>query len=70
MNMLLGVLVEVVSVVSSVERESLNIDAVKARLMHMLETCGVDTDGDEFSISLTEFTGILVVPGFAKVLCF
>merc|ERR1719440_2731180 len=42
MNMLVGVLCEVVSVVSSVEKESMLIGYVKGTLMNMLEGAGLD----------------------------
>merc|ERR1719482_770886 len=47
MNMLVGVLVEVVSVVSAVEKEELNVAYVKDRLKTIVEACNtMDIDGD------------------------
>merc|ERR1712151_1263047 len=42
MNMLIGVLVEVVSVVASVEKETRQVRSVKAGLVRILEDMGVD----------------------------
>merc|ERR1711920_191846 len=46
MNMLVGILCEVVSVVSSVEKEELLINYVKGALKDMMKKCGVDVNGD------------------------
>merc|ERR1712217_897564 len=58
MNMLVGILCEVVSVVSSVEKEELLINYVKGALKDMMEKCGVDVDGDNH-ISKEEFALLL-----------
>eukprot|EP00927_Polykrikos_kofoidii_P034699 TRINITY_DN29386_c0_g1_i2.p1 TRINITY_DN29386_c0_g1~~TRINITY_DN29386_c0_g1_i2.p1 ORF type:complete len:911 (-),score=190.03 TRINITY_DN29386_c0_g1_i2:76-2808(-) len=65
MNMLVGVLCEVVSVVSSVEKETLTVNYVKAQLMRMFEETGVDADG---YISKSEFDRLLVRPDAARII--
>merc|ERR1719440_1524085 len=67
MNMLVGVLCEVVSVVSSVEKESMLVNYVKVTLQHMLQTSGIDVDGDHH-IAKHEFENLLLVPGAAKAI--
>jgi len=67
MNMLVGVLCEVVSVVSSVEKESLLVNYVKTTLRHMLNTSGIDADGDHL-IAKNEFEKLLELPGAAKAI--
>lgn len=67
MNMLVGVLCEVVSVVSAVEKESLLVNYVKGTLLHMLQTSGLDADGDH-QIARNEFEALLQNPGAAKAL--
>merc|ERR1712157_505449 len=57
MNMLVGVLVEVVKVVSVVEHEELLVDFVKTKLKTLLHH--VDGDGDHV-ISRLEFEQLLV----------
>merc|ERR1719446_693203 len=61
MNMLVGVLVEVVSVVSSVEKESLTVMFVKTKLLGMLQSSGIDADGNKH-ISQHEFETLLLNP--------
>merc|ERR1712190_296910 len=46
MNMLIGVLCEVVSAVAATEKESLTVNWVKAKLQDILEMQGVDQNGD------------------------
>merc|ERR1711920_1064797 len=58
MNMLVGILCEVVSVVSSVEKEELLINYVKGALKDMMEKCGMDANGDHL-ISKEEFETLL-----------
>merc|ERR1712032_365695 len=65
MNMLVGVLVEVVSVVSSVEKEQLQVSWVKAKLADMIDI--MDKDGNE-KISRDEFEALLLMPKAAKVI--
>jgi hypothetical protein len=67
MNMLVGVLCEVVCVVSAVEKESLLVNYVKSTLQHMLTTSGIDADGD-YKISKDEFQDLLDMPGAAKAI--
>jgi len=67
MNMLVGVLVEVVSVVSAVEKEQLQVTFVKNKLLSMLENNGIDGD-DNQHISRHEFEQILVKPEAAKII--
>lgn len=67
MNMLVGVLCEVVSVVSSVEKESLLVNYVKGTLQHMLATSGIDVDGDQ-RIAKNEFGSLLQFEGAAKAI--
>lgn len=68
MNMLVGVLVEVVSVVSAVEKEELNVAYVKDRLKTLVEACStLDVDGD-MKISAAEFTGLLLMPAAASAI--
>jgi len=65
MNMLVGVLCEVVSVVSSVEKEQLTVSYVNARLHEMFGEW--DTDGS-MTISKMEFQKLLVMPEAAKII--
>merc|ERR1712119_167324 len=65
MNMLVGVLVEVVSVVSSVEIEQLAVSDVKHKLTSMYN----DLDRDQnATISRLEFEGLLTLPEAAKII--
>lgn len=66
MNMLVGVLCEVVSVVSNVEKESLVVNFVKSQLLSLL-TNTIDTNGDK-RISKDEFHTILFNKKAAMVL--
>lgn len=65
MNMLVGVLVEVVSVVSSVEKEQLQVNFVKTRLFQMTEQMDANRDG---LISKYEFEMLLQNPEAARAL--
>eukprot|EP00928_Gymnodinium_smaydae_P017550 TRINITY_DN16710_c2_g1_i3.p1 TRINITY_DN16710_c2_g1~~TRINITY_DN16710_c2_g1_i3.p1 ORF type:complete len:390 (-),score=101.70 TRINITY_DN16710_c2_g1_i3:116-1285(-) len=65
MNMLVGVLCEVVSVVSSVEKETLLLNYVKMQLQDMLQNSDMDKDGDGM-ISKVEFQALLGNPDAAK----
>eukprot|EP00928_Gymnodinium_smaydae_P070904 TRINITY_DN54642_c0_g1_i1.p1 TRINITY_DN54642_c0_g1~~TRINITY_DN54642_c0_g1_i1.p1 ORF type:complete len:615 (-),score=126.21 TRINITY_DN54642_c0_g1_i1:76-1920(-) len=65
LNMLVGVLCEVVSVTSSVERERLTVRFVRAKLMDLLHK----TDKDNtMSISRTEFEELLLCVEGAKII--
>jgi len=61
MNMLVGVLCEVVCVVSAVEKESLLLTYVRTQLQNMLQTSGIDADGDS-KINKQEFGKLLELP--------
>jgi len=67
MNMLIGILVDVVSLVSKVENYELHVAFVKHKLLGMLEVTGVDEDHNQ-CISRKEFENILVRPEAARVL--
>jgi len=67
MNMLVGVLCEVVTIVSAVEKESLLVDYVKTTLQAMLNFSGIDANGDQL-IARAEFEDLLVLPGAAKAI--
>lgn len=58
MNMLIGLLVEVVSVVATTERESLVLHFVRSKLKEMMMDGSWDSDGDEM-ISKAEFQKLL-----------
>mmetsp|Transcript_22034 Transcript_22034/g.50341 ORF Transcript_22034/g.50341 Transcript_22034/m.50341 type:complete len:682 (+) Transcript_22034:47-2092(+) len=66
MNMLVGVLVDVVSVVSAVEKEHMTVQWVKVKLLEMLESTGFDDDGN-LQISKQEFETLLLNPKAAKM---
>jgi voltage-gated sodium channel len=63
LNMLVGVLVEVVSVVSEVEKEQMMVSFVKTELLSLLN----DVDGN-MKISKTEFEQLLLDPKAAKII--
>eukprot|EP00929_Paragymnodinium_shiwhaense_P068413 TRINITY_DN3439_c0_g1_i1.p1 TRINITY_DN3439_c0_g1~~TRINITY_DN3439_c0_g1_i1.p1 ORF type:complete len:989 (-),score=223.09 TRINITY_DN3439_c0_g1_i1:260-3226(-) len=65
MNMLVGVLVEVVSVTASVEKEELQVGWVKQRIEKTLASLDSDSDG---AISREEFKQLLYEPTAAKAL--
>jgi len=65
MNMLVGVLVEVVSVVSSVEKEQLTVTYVKQRLVSMFGD--MDADGS-MMISKEEFGELIVHDNAARII--
>mmetsp|Transcript_109754 Transcript_109754/g.199844 ORF Transcript_109754/g.199844 Transcript_109754/m.199844 type:complete len:728 (-) Transcript_109754:68-2251(-) len=67
MNMLMGVLVEVVSVVSAVEKEQMVVNFVKHQLQSLLHTSGLDADGDN-QISKAEFENLLEKQEAARAL--
>eukprot|EP00927_Polykrikos_kofoidii_P019646 TRINITY_DN19214_c0_g1_i2.p1 TRINITY_DN19214_c0_g1~~TRINITY_DN19214_c0_g1_i2.p1 ORF type:complete len:596 (-),score=102.04 TRINITY_DN19214_c0_g1_i2:45-1832(-) len=67
MNMLVGVLCEVVSVVSAIERETLLVNFVKGQLSMMLEASGLDVNQDNL-ISKDEFQSLLEKPEAARAL--
>jgi len=65
MNMLVGVLCEVVSVVSSVEKEQLVVNFVQTQLRSLLHHCVGDADKD---MSKEEFIDLLGFPQAARAL--
>jgi len=67
LNMLVGVLVEVVQVVSSVEREALVVGYVKDRMLELMRDTGFDTDSNE-GISREEFRNLIIQPEAARVI--
>jgi len=67
MNMLIGILCEVVSAVTTTEREELTVTYVKASLREILMQGGLDQDGDGM-ISKVEFAQILDNPAAARIL--
>jgi len=67
MNMLVGVLVEVVSVVSAVEKEEMTMQYVKSMLMNMIQEGDYDEDHN-LCISKEEFSKLLMTPRAAKIL--
>jgi len=68
MNMLIGVLVQVVSVVSSVESEQMKVNFVKQRLMRMLNLNEADLRQEDMYISRKEFEMLLTEPEGAKAM--
>jgi hypothetical protein len=66
MNMLIGVLCEVVSVVSAVEKEELTVGYVKQR-MHQLFSEVMDCD-KSMTVSRLEFQKMLLVPEAAQII--
>jgi len=67
MNMLIGTLCQVVSVVSTVENEELQIAYVKSELQHMIRSLQIDADSSGM-ISKTEFQSLLIKPKAARTL--
>jgi len=58
MNMLVGVLIEVVGVVSAVEKEQLKVTFVKTKLMELMEATGFEVDNGTM-ITRREFANLL-----------
>jgi len=67
MNMLVGILCEVVSVVSAVEKEQLTVNYVKQKLENMFVNTMVDADGSK-TISKIEFENMLTNEETAKII--
>jgi len=67
MNMLIGVLCEVVSAVAATERETLTVSFVKQQLQKVMQDGGLDRDGDG-TISKEEFSKILEFPDACRAL--
>jgi len=68
MNMLIGVLCEVVTAVSSTEKESLEVAFVKCKLQEVLLTIFPSKAGQELSITKGEYEMILENPQAARLL--
>jgi hypothetical protein len=69
MNMLIGVLCEVVSVVAAVEKEELNVMYVKTQLHSMLEKQGlIPDDNQEMKLGMDDFERLLEVPEACRIL--
>ncbi|CAJ1439973.1 unnamed protein product, partial [Effrenium voratum] len=64
MYMLVGVLVEVVQVVSSVERESLSVTFMASEMRYELKKLGFQPDGP---ISKSDFQRAVVEPPIARI---
>eukprot|EP00927_Polykrikos_kofoidii_P043202 TRINITY_DN37262_c0_g1_i1.p1 TRINITY_DN37262_c0_g1~~TRINITY_DN37262_c0_g1_i1.p1 ORF type:complete len:632 (+),score=118.62 TRINITY_DN37262_c0_g1_i1:220-2115(+) len=67
MNMLTGVLVEVVQVVSTVEKEALVVSYVRSQLISVMEANGV-VYGEDSTISQEQFKALLLNRSAARVL--
>lgn len=68
LNMLVGVLCEVVSVVSSVEREQLTVNYLKTRLVAMFAEGGDGRNPDTIRISHDSFESMLLQPEAATII--
>lgn len=67
MNMLVGVLVDVVRVVATVEGEAMSVSNMKVQLLHILDLTEEEADGD-FEITKEDFKKILMRQGCARAL--
>eukprot|EP00928_Gymnodinium_smaydae_P019951 TRINITY_DN17692_c0_g1_i1.p1 TRINITY_DN17692_c0_g1~~TRINITY_DN17692_c0_g1_i1.p1 ORF type:complete len:682 (-),score=147.39 TRINITY_DN17692_c0_g1_i1:120-2165(-) len=67
MNMLVGILCEVVSVVAATEKEQLTVTYVKSELLNILEELGVDDD-ESSCITKAEFSYLVTRPDAAKII--
>jgi hypothetical protein len=67
LNMLIGVLCEVVSVVSAVEKEQMAVNYVKSKLLEIIDKNDVDQDGNR-CISKEEFEALLLMPEGARII--
>jgi len=65
LNMLVGVLVEVVGAVASTERESMHVANVRAKMLAVMDR--LDGDGDQ-RVSQKEIEGLLVNPDACKLI--
>jgi voltage-gated sodium channel len=67
LNMLVGVLCEVISVVSAVEKEQLTVQMVKSQLLGIMDNSSFDQDGNK-CISKQEFEALLLMPEGARII--
>jgi voltage-gated sodium channel len=67
LNMLVGVLCEVISVVSAVEKEQLTVQMVKSQLLGIMDNEKFDKDGNK-CISKSEFEALLLMPEGARII--
>merc|ERR1719258_337017 len=67
MNMLIGVLCEVIGVVSAVEKEAMKVTFVKAQVITAFKDSGVDIKED-MVITKQEFEDLLMKPATAKAI--
>eukprot|EP00929_Paragymnodinium_shiwhaense_P095734 TRINITY_DN57005_c0_g1_i1.p1 TRINITY_DN57005_c0_g1~~TRINITY_DN57005_c0_g1_i1.p1 ORF type:complete len:718 (-),score=88.40 TRINITY_DN57005_c0_g1_i1:9-2162(-) len=67
MNMLIGVLCEVVSVVASVERDQMDADFVKSSLLAVLQKSDIDADGNKM-LDKQEFQALCLHPDACRVM--
>jgi hypothetical protein len=67
LNMLIGVLCEVISAVAATEREQITITTVKEALMDLLCREGIDADEDHM-ISKQEFVSLIAKPEAVRLL--
>jgi len=70
MNMLVGVLCEIVSVVSSVETEELTVTYVRSKILDMLRTGGVDTGVELRTIRISKgvFQYLISTPETVRIM--
>eukprot|EP00931_Biecheleriopsis_adriatica_P062184 TRINITY_DN37452_c0_g1_i2.p1 TRINITY_DN37452_c0_g1~~TRINITY_DN37452_c0_g1_i2.p1 ORF type:complete len:213 (-),score=47.79 TRINITY_DN37452_c0_g1_i2:133-717(-) len=67
LNMLIGIMCETIRVVAECEKEENTVTYLKDQLLHMLETSGLDENGDRM-IARSEFTKLLEIKPAAKAL--
>jgi len=68
LNMLVGILVEVVTVVSSVEKELMTVHFVKSKLLALMELDEVDEAGENRQIDRAQFMGLLLQQEGAQII--
>mmetsp|Transcript_43626 Transcript_43626/g.79533 ORF Transcript_43626/g.79533 Transcript_43626/m.79533 type:complete len:813 (-) Transcript_43626:59-2497(-) len=67
LNMLVGVMVETTRIVSMEESERATISYAQQNLLRMLQTSGLDANGDQM-ISVEEFSGLMSIPDAVRTL--
>jgi len=67
MNMLIGVICEVVSAVAATERETLSLSFVREKIQELLDESGADEDGDQM-ITKDEFMTLITHPKAVPIL--